>query len=305
MGGSETEYEERVARLNMLVNEAVKRVRALKADDTTALGVRASFAAVDQVLVDHHYQILFRTPSLWDMLTPGIPNNGETHQLTEPMKKHQEMNPGATFYRFDCDTGSMVHLSVWERLGKPVFLVELPEHVFIRWQLSESNWVNWDVNASASYTDQRYRRRFALPKEEEERMKFLQNMPQQEVKMYHLSLLAKMAHQRGDLDKAVRYFTGSIEGRPHANMNRNNFAWMIATERGLQKAELLDVALKEARRAVEMSPKDHGYIDTLAAVYAARGDFESAIRTEETGKNSRERIEAYRKKKTPAELGWK
>ena len=91
-------------------------------------------------------------------------------------------------------------------------------------------------------------------------------------------------------------------------MPRNNLAWMIAVEPELQKPELLDLALSEATKAVQLSPTDGNFIDTLAAAYAARRDFASALKWEQSehGNKDAQRIAVYKEgAKTPAELGWK
>jgi tetratricopeptide (TPR) repeat protein len=64
-------------------------------------------------------------------------------------------------------------------------------------------------------------------------------------------------------------------------------------------------ALESAKKAVELSPKDAGFLDTLAAAHAETGNFEEAIRCQERALQSGElrddtqarlRLEMYRKK---------
>jgi tetratricopeptide (TPR) repeat protein len=53
----------------------------------------------------------------------------------------------------------------------------------------------------------------------------------------------------------------------------NNLAWLIANTEGD-----LDQAMKLAHKAVELSPKEGGFVDTLARVNYAKGDLENAVK---------------------------
>lgn len=59
---------------------------------------------------------------------------------------------------------------------------------------------------------------------------------------------------------------------PRAADGHNNVAWLAA---GCRRQ--LDKALEHARKAVELEPKNAGYLDTLAEVYFQRGDKDRAL----------------------------
>jgi tetratricopeptide (TPR) repeat protein len=56
----------------------------------------------------------------------------------------------------------------------------------------------------------------------------------------------------------------------------NGLAWLLAHTDGN-----LDEAMKHAKRAVELQPKSGMILDTLAHVYFAKGDYETAVKTQE------------------------
>jgi len=309
-GSTDEDYKERLKQLDSIVDLAVQRVKVLRVDESTPEGIQRLFSEVDQVLVDKHYNVFIQTETLWDALTPGIPSSGGAHILTAKMKEHRERFPDATYYRFDCDTGTIIHLGVFERLQKPVVMVESPKHNFLRWRISPHQHVNWDVNDSQSYTDDQHRA--GVPRttgpfdgETERKGHYLLDMPREEVKCYHLSIVAGLWKERQQFEKAIECYRKSIEGRLYSATPRNNLAWMIATQPSLQRKEFLDHALSMARSAVELRPKDGSIIDTLAAVHAARHEFDDAIAVEKTGRNNPSRIKAYLDRKTPVEMDWK
>ncbi len=304
-GRTDAENAQRLKLLDLLIEQAVVRITALQADESTPEGIQSMFATVDQVLVDNHYNVYVETATLSDALQPGIPQCGGISSMTEAMKKHREENPKAVYYRFDCDTGSFIHLAVFDRLKKPVVLVEVPRHNFVRWRIAPDRHVNWDVNHSRSYTDDEYRTSRLIQKETEERNHYLRDMSREEIKAYHAVLAADVLRDRREFEKALSLYEVGVKIRPYSSMALNNVAWTIATQPDLQKQELLDRALTSAKSAVALRPKDGNLLDTLAAVYAARHEFEKAIETEQRGRNSEARIKAYTERKTPADLYWR
>ncbi len=304
-----SEFDERLARLDSIIEQAVQRIKALNADEKTPDGIKKMFDEVDRVLVENNYNLFINTRNLWDTMSPGIPNSGGFALMTDRMRKHREAHPSAVYYRFDCDTGSMIYLGVFDVLKKPVVMVETPKHNFIRWRISDHEHVNWDVNDAKSYTDDEHRSgepRTAGPfnKQTEVRLHYLADMPFEEVRAYHTSLTADILKRSGRYKEAVEMFKKAVQGRPYSATPRNNLAWMIATEPALQDRSLQDLALEMAESAVALEPTNN-LIDTLAAVHAARGNFDAAIRVEQGGAKNAKRIAVYRAHKKPAELGWR
>lgn len=67
-----------------------------------------------------------------------------------------------------------------------------------------------------------------------------------------------------------------IANEPNNPTYMNQYAWLVGNTSS-DRAVLGD-ALKHSLRSLELSPNNAGYLDTLAHVYAAMGDFEQAVR---------------------------
>jgi tetratricopeptide (TPR) repeat protein len=78
--------------------------------------------------------------------------------------------------------------------------------------------------------------------------------------------------QDGQFDRAVELFERSIELFPDVHASYNYVAYMWA-ERGIR----LDKALQYAIRALELSPDDPAYLDTLGWIYFKKGKYPKAL----------------------------
>lgn len=87
-----------------------------------------------------------------------------------------------------------------------------------------------------------------------------------------LKRLAYVEHELGNNDAAVANYEKLIADDLDDPRALNGFAW-FCSQRGIG----LDKALTAALKAVELSDHDAGIVDTLAEVYAARGEYDNAI----------------------------
>jgi tetratricopeptide (TPR) repeat protein len=80
-------------------------------------------------------------------------------------------------------------------------------------------------------------------------------------------------HQaKNQLDAAAASFERAIQDDPKSHLGYNNLAWLVVQRKGD-----LAQALKWAQRAVELSPRNSNYEDTLAQVHLARGELDLAM----------------------------
>src|SRR5262249_39551551 len=119
-----------------------------------------------------------------------------------------------------------------------------------------------------------------------------------------------LATQEGELDKALQYGRGLVEGALKNEAARlNGLARSIVDSAATQRdAKLVAVALQAAQRADELKQgKDAAIADTLAKAYCASGAVTRPIETQERAvrlakgtpaekdKSLRERLEQYKK----------
>lgn len=311
-GQSKAEYQTRLERLDLLTSQVLTRISP-NPDLKSESDAKDILRVIDTVLAENDYQIWIPSDSLWDALARNKGGMGNAYS-TAMRKRKKELGEAYTAkYVFDCDTGSLIYLHILEQIKAPVCLVETKGHNFVRWRFSDTRYLNWDVNSGDEFKDEDYRKggvglSRGFTKEEEVAEGYLQDMSREELLSYHFQLVAKQYQARRDFDKAIDIYKASIRNSPKKPGPRNNLAWMIAIEPDLQKTEFLELALAEAKKAVELRPRDGNYIDTLAATYAAHHDFANAMKWEssEYGNKNPERLAVYREgTKTPAELGWK
>lgn len=96
-----------------------------------------------------------------------------------------------------------------------------------------------------------------------------------------LSNRAYCLKKTSDFVTAARDYQAAIEINPNLAAAYNDYAWLRATCR---KSAIRDAAaaVRLAEKAVDLTDrKNPQYLDTLAAAYAAQGDFEKAIATAE------------------------
>ena len=126
-----------------------------------------------------------------------------------------------------------------------------------------------------------------------------------------LTQLGDLYLRMGDLSEALRLRERAYELAPQRLECLNNLAWLLAT---MPQAEALDGkrALELAQRAAEATHYENsGVLDTLAAAYAASGNFPAAIESqqkavelapEQARAAFKQRLQLYRDE-TPYRLG--
>lgn len=88
------------------------------------------------------------------------------------------------------------------------------------------------------------------------------------------------AEQRESVEAKIKRIADEllqdIANEPENPMYMNQYAWLVGNTSS--DRAVLAAALKHSIRSLELSPNNAGYLDTLAHVYAAMGDFEKAVR---------------------------
>jgi len=93
--------------------------------------------------------------------------------------------------------------------------------------------------------------------------------------------LAMSYYQQGKVGKAISHWTEAIELEPDSLNALNNLSWVLSTHQESRYRNAGE-GLRLAKRACELTGYENpGMLDTLAAAYAATGDFSKAIETAE------------------------
>ena len=118
-----------------------------------------------------------------------------------------------------------------------------------------------------------------------------------------LTGMARAYHNLGQEKECIESYMKYVDRHPDDPSALNSFAWFCASRK-----VGLDVALPVALKAVEISDRSPGILDTLAELYYARGEYDKAI---EIGKEAlssdpedqyfKDQIEKFRVAKVEAE----
>lgn len=174
---------------------------------------------------------------------------------------------------FDCDTGSLIFLTVAQNLGTAVAMVEMPlprsknHHNFVRWLQGQTALFEWDMNLRSQCRTPPGLTGFEG-----------KSMSHEETIGYALSLRSELWKRQQLYDRALADFHTSMILYAGDSVY-NNLAWLIATREVTNRDLLKDEALVATKHAVENWPNAN-YKDTLACVYALRNDFRAATKTE-------------------------
>ncbi|NCC53126.1 MAG: tetratricopeptide repeat protein [Spartobacteria bacterium] len=95
------------------------------------------------------------------------------------------------------------------------------------------------------------------------------------------TLMAKCLYNMGRIPEAITYMEAALEIDNESVVALNGWAWIVATNPKATPDELAK-AQKYAEQAVALTDRKHpSYLDTLAVVYAANGNFAEAVKVQQ------------------------
>jgi len=192
-------------------------------------------------------------------------------------------------YVFDCDTGSMILMTVAENLSLPASLVEITlrsgsGHNYVRWEFGGESTVDWDMNGRQQCLTPRDVRPYQG-----------RSMTRDEALGYAYLLRAALWKQSSKIAKEIDDLREATRRRPDHPAAYNNLAWLIATRDLPNPGSLQAEALRGAEKAVAIE-RHPNYLDTLACVHAAGGRFEEAARIEREAAEKAPEQETYKRR---------
>ncbi|MEW4486895.1 hypothetical protein AB1L42_02380 [Thalassoglobus sp. JC818] len=238
-----------------------------------------AMASIGQLLARHGFRLRLGVNSLSEMLT------------------RRSDRYGRIYYEYDCDTSSLLYVSIGERLGLPITFVEskIPgstvNHNYVRWDFGNSTGIDWDTNG-------RFVRRPAVVG------KFYgRSFSSERLLAYAYFMRGKTWDEQGNPLKSIQDYRRASAIDPGHPRPANNLAWMYVSNPEVQEVMEYSEALEFAQRSLE-TDRDPNILDTLACTIAEGGDFNEAIALEYEAfrmTNSREyahRLSGFRRQMT-------
>ncbi|UJW73543.1 hypothetical protein [Rhizobium sp. SL42] len=207
------------------------------------------------VLAEKGFSLKIPTDTLASAL---FPQNGE----------HED-----PLFSIDCDTSSLILLTVAENIGLNAALVEMrlgsgAGHNFVRWNLSDGESVDWDTNGrtqcSAPTDTPTYQGR---------------SMSRDETLAYLTTIRAQDWDRRNETLRALSDYRLAIQLAQAHPVAFNNFVWIVATRDfpGREKLKIEALGYGDTLILIERSA---GNLDTAACIAAYAGDFTKAASLE-------------------------
>ena len=221
------------------------------------------------------------TDTLGDALEPLRLSNEQRRRLLAPGElngfRARYIDPTQPLYFIDDDAGAQLFVSVGQRLGWDIRLVQASERYFVRWQVSATETLNWDWTAGGPTRNEAYpvgEGRFY--RDWPARRRDLKSLPLGYARAHYLYLIARQVpgpqEKRNLLERAMG------ADATH-ELTQNGLAWLYATDRSLGRG-YGRLAVQYALSAWAAGPRDPTVADTVACAFAAAGDRGLAVQVE-------------------------
>lgn len=236
--------------LDRLIDDAKKQPAATV---QTRESVRQTLGMIGNLLVAHGFALHIPTHTVGDALV----NRARSR---EPVR-----------HIFDCDTGSVIVMTIAEHLGVQLSLVEITltsgmGHNYVRWVDVNGRVLDWDVNGRCECATPSG----VLPHEGKA-------MTPRQIEGYFRGLMALIHQRNGRNQEALAAYRDSATWYPESPWAWNNLAWLIATRELPERSKLAAEAVAAAATAVRIS-RTPDYLDTHACSLALNRDFVGATR---------------------------
>lgn len=235
-------------------------VTAKKHPPKTRANALVILRAIHEVLIEHRFE---QPPSKNDW--PDTMGQALKPRTLEPL-----------LYYVDCDMAAQFFISVGQRLGWDIRLVEANEtHLFVRWHLRSGETVSWDWTHNGSMDDAYYRITSAH-ETDRARATYLRSFTLDVARAYYVALIAS---KTSDAETAERLF---LEAQPLQREDArflNNLGWFYATHPGVTQ-EKRRLAVPYALAGWSYRPDNANNIDTAACAFGAKGQRDLAVMLE-------------------------
>lgn len=269
--------------LRKVLEEATSAAVGVSRQPTTRQEALDAFLAIQKVMARHNF---VQPPTEGDWVqTLGAalrprdlsPEQIQTALDYNPPGRSGLVDTSRPLFYVDCDMGSLIYLSVAQRLGWEFRLMEVPRHFFVEWQLTPWESVIWDWTQGGPRERSDYLDRVSHIGDSRLTHFYLRSLDANEAKAYYLGLVATMSDDGVQAERLFEEALAVIPGNPTIT---NNFAFHYSTIPGLPQ-EKYETAVAYALAGWSMRPDSANFADTVACAFAARGDRDIAIAVEE------------------------
>lgn len=279
---------EKYALLDGIIDDARHRITydpGVRDPDERIKQAERILRQIDEVLTDHNFLYPPEGYDVTSLRAALAPQRYDKEQLERILRvgfnkrrvDHARAHADQPFYIIDCDISSFVFVAVGDALGIDLHLVDLPDHMFVRWELSDGGHVNWDTTEGAVVSDKEYASDYSMKKRLRKRRVYLSSMTEREAEGFAYFLRGQRFEDREQPAKAIADMEKAHELYPQSTQAASELAWLYATVAGVDETKR-KAALKLAQSALDLEPQCANFWDSSAAAHAANGDFAHAAR---------------------------
>lgn len=280
-----------------LMQTAVKRIN-LKYSANAIATANAKTAAsilgiIDSTFTDYRFLFIDNVGEniSLDFLTPALRFEADGalsyqyyNQVNEYRRFFWEKRDGQTCRLIDCDLYSEIYVGIGQMAGLPLAVVELPGHMYLRWNYSNGGYLPWDPTAGSAYADEKAITNYQVLTNYNKDFYFF-NMPLNYLKAHYYNFRAGHANTDKELynpELSREAYEASVTLRPNNPFIYNCYVWLHIRTPGLDKSLDLKKMHGYIDAAIKLEP-NLLYYDAKACLYALNKDFKNAIAMEQIG----------------------
>jgi tetratricopeptide (TPR) repeat protein len=279
------------AKLDAIIEDAKNQIKydaTLEGAGPRRKQAERILAQIDDVLTEHNVLYPagdYDVESLRAALAPQRYDKTELERVLKVevnarRRSHARAHADEAFFIADCDIASILYVAIGQVCGLEIHLVDLPDHMFVRWELGGNERLNWDTVDAEVVSDKEYAADYHLKRGIRKKRVYLASMTTREAEGFVYFLRSGRYETKGEDAKAIADLEKAKELYPQATQVAAELAWLYATAVGVDEAKRKS-AVGLAQSALDLEPKCGDFWDSLAAAQAANGDFKAAVRSAE------------------------
>lgn len=263
-----------MAKLAEALNAATNAAIATDPDPKTPAAALKVMEAMQAALVKLHYVQPSReddwVETLGESFTPRqIPANDMMDAIGTSWMTRAEDSFGlkGPIYFLDCDMAALIFISVGQRMGWDIRLVEVFKHNYVHWHLPSGEVVGWDWTHQGSFPDDDYPHN-----------RHYRHWPARDRHGKSLSFafarsyyLTRIAYRLKDGPAKQRILEDAMRADPTNDWNYNDLAWLYAVSPSLKPSDPKS-PFAYALAAWAARPLDPDVADTVACALVQADD---------------------------------